>query len=163
MICIGRIVKPQGLKGEVKIQISTDNLAVFDNIDYFIVGISKAKIQTIRVLGEFAYVKFVGIDDVSQAEMLRGKDVFVYRKDFVLPQGRFLIEDVIDSDIFDENNNFVGKLVDVEQYGATDVWVVYADGREYSVPYLTTIFTQVLPQQKIVKVCKKEFDANKVC
>ena len=162
-VSVGKIVKPQGLNGEVKILLSTDNLAVFNNLKYLYVGVSKAKIESLRLNDQFAFVKFAGIDDVDKAEMLRGKFVSVDKNDFLLPEDQYLIEDILDSQIFDKQNNFVGKLVDVEQYGAADIWVIFADGREYQIPFLKEIFVKVLPQQKLIIVDKEKFDQHKIC
>lgn len=162
-VIIGKIVKPQGLNGEVKILLSTDNLAVFNNLSCLYVGISKAKISRLRLKGQFAYVKFDGVDNVDKAEMLRGKSVAVDRSDFVLPADTFLIDEILGCKLYDLQDNFVGILEDVQQYGAADVWIIYADGREYQVPYLKEIFVKVLPQQKIIIVDKKMFDQHKIC
>ena len=160
---IGKIVKPQGLKGEVKIQLSTNNLAVFNNLRAMYIGPSSAEIEYLRLKDNFVIVKFKQINDIDKAELLRGKEVFVDKKDFVLEQDNYLIEDLIDCSVYDENNNFIGKFVDVEQYGAADIWIIYADGRDYYVPFLKQIFTKVLPQQKIIIINKKAFDENKIC
>ena len=159
---IGKIVKPQGLKGEVKIQLSTNNLAVFNNLRAMYIGPSSAEIEYLRLKDNFVIVKFKQINDIDKAELLRGKEVFVDKKDFVLEQDNYLIEDLIDCSVYDENNNFIGKFVDVEQYGAADIWIIYADGRDYYVPFLKQIFTKVLPQQKIIIINKKAFDENKI-
>ena len=63
-ICIGKIVKPQGLKGEVKLQLSTNNLAVFNNLAKVYIGKSCAQIEHLRIKDNFVYFKFKGIDDI---------------------------------------------------------------------------------------------------
>ena len=161
-INIGRIVKPQGLKGEVKLQLSTNNLAVFNNLKEIYIGNSSAKIEHLRLKGNFVYIKLKGIDDIDKAELLRGKEVYIDKKDFVLQEDNYLIDDLINCKVYDEDNNFVGTFVDVEQYGAADIWIIYSDGREYYVPFIKSIFYKVLPEQKLIFVNKKEFDSNKI-
>ena len=162
-IKIGKIVKPQGLKGEVKIQLSTNNLAVFNNLRHVYIGSSCAEIEHLRIKDNFVIVKFNQINDIDKAELLRNKEVFVDKKDFILEEDSYLIEDLIDCSVYDESNNYIGKFVDVEQYGAADIWIIYADGRDYYVPFLKNIFTKVLPQQKLIIINKKLFDENKIC
>ena len=162
-ILLGKIVKPQGLKGEVKIQLSTNNLAVFNNLKAMYIGSSCAEIEYLRLKDNFVIVKFKAINDIEKAELLRGKEVFIDKQDFIMEQDNYLVEDLIDSSVYDENNNFIGKLIDVEQYGAADIWIIYADGRDYYVPFIKKVFTKILPQQKLIFVNKKEFDANKIC
>ena len=162
-ILLGKIVKPQGLKGEVKIHLSTNNLAVFNHLKKMYIGASSAEIETLRLNNNFLYVKFKGIDNVDKAELLRNKEVFVDKSDFILQEDSYLIDDLIGCSVYDENNNFIGKFVDCEQYGAADIWIIYADGRDYYVPFLKSVFTKILPLQKMIFVNKKEFDSNKIC
>ena len=93
-INIGRIVKPQGLKGEVKLQLSTNNLAVFNNLKEIYIGNSSAKIEHLRLKGNFVYIKLKGIDDIDKAELLRGKEVYIDKKDFGRKFDAFLNEGI---------------------------------------------------------------------
>ena len=166
LISIGKIVKPQGVKGEVKIQLFTDNFAALKQIkEVFLSNEKQArKVKTVSVRFGFAYLLFEGVEDRNLAETLRGKEISVEKEKMVITEpDSFYIEDIIGSIVYDENNKEIGVLVDIEQYGAADVWIVRSEGREYSFPYVGDIVKKVLPEQKIIIINKKRFDESKIC
>lgn len=165
LITFGKIIKPQGVKGEVKIKLFTDNYSAISQISEVFLSNEKQarKIKTVSVRFGFAYILFEDVTDRNMAELLRGKDVSLPKEELPLAKDTFLIDDIINSNVYDENNNIIGVLVDVEQYGAADVWVVRSEGREYSFPYVEHIVKKVLPEQQIIIVNKKSFDEAKIC
>lgn len=164
-VLVGKIVKPQGIKGEVKVKIFTNNLEAFNNLKCVYLGKDKKekKVQAVSVRFGFAYIMLEGCTTRNDAEKFRNLDVYVNRNQIKEEENTFLIGEVIGSSVVDENNELIGKLVDVEQYGAADVWVIFADGRNYSVPFIETIFLKVLPNQKLIVVNKQAFDEVKIC
>lgn len=164
-ISFGKIVKPHGLKGEVKVLLSTNQTQFLSTLKNVYIGENDipVKVEKSYIVGKFVIIKFFGISSFEQADKLRGLIVAVERKEFVLPEDNFLVEDLIGSTIYDEKNKEVGKLIEVLQYGAADVFVVWADGREYSFPFIKEMVLKVLPQQKIIIVSRQNFDEVKIC
>lgn len=164
-ISFGKIVKPHGLKGEVKVLLSTNQTQFLANLKYAYIGENDipVKVEKSYIVGKFVIIKFFGISSFEQADKLRGLVVAIERKDFVLPQDNFLVEDLIGSTLYDEKNVEIGKLIEVLQYGAADVFVVWADGREYSFPFIKEVVLKVLPQQKVIIVSRQKFDEVKIC
>ena len=165
LVTIGKIVKPQGVRGEVKVQLfSSANMGLSNLKKAYIDNMGQKAIKSIRVHDGFAYILFDGIASREQAEQMRSFEVSVEESDIAIKEeNTFFINDIIDSQVVDEKNNPVGKLVDVEQYGAADVWLLEADGRIYSFPYVDTIVLSVLPKQKLVVVDKQKLDEAKIC
>ena len=77
---IGKIVKPQGIKGEVKIVPYVDNIQSFRTLKYLLVNGEKMDIASARVGGCDVFVCFVGINDRDKAEELRGSVVSLERE-----------------------------------------------------------------------------------
>ena len=121
------------------------------------------KVEKSYIVGKFAVIKFFGISSFEQADKLRGLMVSTNRNEFVIPKDNFLVEDLIGSTLYDENNNEIGKLKEILQYGAADIFVVWADGREYIFPYIKEVVLKVFPEQKIIIVSKQKFDEVKIC
>lgn len=124
---LGRILKPQGIRGEVKIEAYTDDIGRFEYLPhvYFKQGseMVKMELEKKRTDSSYAYVKFHGIDDRDQAESLRGKTLYIDRKNAaVLPEGRHYIEDMIGLAVVDTDGNDLGSLAEVLQTGAADVF-----------------------------------------
>ena len=165
LLTIGKIVKPQGVKGELKVQLYTSYEKGVKNLKtVYVDQIGKKNIKTVSVRFGFAYILFEGYSSRNEVENLRNLEISASKEDMkIVEDDIFYIEDVIGCEVFDENKNKIGVLEDVEQYGAADVWIIRANGRRYSIPYINSIVTKVLTEQKMVFVNKKAFDEGKVC
>lgn len=127
-LCIGRIVKPQGIKGEVKVQPTTDDPARFrgaGRIFFDAAGERPARVVSARVDVKGVYLRLEGVDDRNAAEALRGAELYVARADAIpLPEGRYFIADLIGLRVEDERGEPLGELADVTQAGGNDVYSV---------------------------------------
>ena len=132
---IGKIVKPQGIKGELKIDVQGD-AQVFDCADYiFVSGMDdKLKIKEKRYLNNFAYVKVETINSIEQAERLRNKEVYISRTDAesFLKNDEFFIEDILNFNMVFEDGEELGILTDVQNYGSSDVYFVQCKNKNIS-------------------------------
>ena len=143
MIEIAKIVKPQGIKGEVKALALTNVLAVFNLVKNCVVDGKSMKIDKLAIRQGFLYIKFNGIDTRNDAETLRNKSIKIEKELLLSIKGdEFLVEDLIGMALYDENHNFVGQILNIENYGATDILVIEKDGRRVEVPYLGEVFKQ---------------------
>ena len=116
---IGRILKPQGIRGEVKVEPLTDDSSRFCVLKTVSVGTELKKIQSVRISGGFVYIKFGGVDDRNAAELLRGRFISVDRASSVpLEFGEFFIADLIGAEL---GSSRVGKISAVRSFGAADV------------------------------------------
>lgn len=142
MIEIAKILKPQGIKGEVKALPLTNVLAVFDNIEICRVGNREMKIEHISLRQGFLYIKFEGVNTRNDAELYRNQDILV-EKSFVedlKDEDEFLIDDLIGMVIYDDHGDMVGQIVDIENYGACDIFVLEKEDREFEVPFVEDVF-----------------------
>ena len=162
-LCIGKIVKPQGLKGEMKVLPDTDVPAVFSNVKtVFIDGKPHSVLHFVFRLG-FAYLQIEGVDKIEDAENFRNKKVFVEKSVFEnMGEENYLVADLIGMELFDETGKQAGVVEDVENWGSTDILIVRADGRAYQVPFLKEIFLNVNVKAKLITISKKHFNENKV-
>lgn len=124
-IDIGKIVKAQGIKGEVKIIPITDDVSRFNELKTVFIGQEKPmNIGFLRIEKNAVIVKFKEINDRNAAESLVGQFVSVDRKDAVrLPEGRHFIVDIVGCEVVCDGSS-LGVVTDVLQYGAADVYVV---------------------------------------
>ena len=122
---IGRILKPQGIGGEVKVQPPTDEPDRFFDFKTLTVGARLLKVKSVRVLGGYAYIKFDGINDRNGAELLRGSFITIDRAAAApLAAGEFYIADLIGAALVarkDDGEENIGKITRVENFGAADV------------------------------------------
>lgn len=126
---LGRILKPQGIRGEVKIEAYTDDTQRFEYLEYVYLKeageMRKVAVEAKRTDGTFAYLKLQGIADRNAAEGMRGKYLYIDRENAAkLPEGRHYIEDMIGLEVVDTNGESLGLLSEVIQTGAADVYRV---------------------------------------
>ncbi len=155
---IGTVLRPRGLKGEVKMELYTSDSTRYRALKTAKVGEEVLKIEKISPEGEFAYVKFFGTDSAEDAEKLRGKPVTVSRSDLPRPKdGEHYIADLIGMDVF-VGNDRLGELVDVLQYGSADVYVIKTESAEVSVPALKELVKDVDLEKGVIALDRYVFD-----
>ncbi|MEG1500132.1 MAG: ribosome maturation factor RimM [Clostridia bacterium] len=163
---IGKIIKAQGIRGELKIKPLIGDLSKFENLESVFIGDKNEKysVKNLDIRFGFVYLSLFGIEDRNASEKLRGLTVSVAKEDFgQLKEDEFLIDDLIGLDVFDEKNNFVGKVEGIDQYGAADVVTIYADGRECRVPLIKSLFCKVDIADGKIFVDRDLFDEVKLC
>ena len=159
-VCVGKIIKPQGIKGEVKILPSIDIPAIFNGKHALFIEKKESKFSSANFRLGFAYVKFDEIADRNIAEKFRNKFVYITKEDFEnLSADDFLIEDLIGMQICDEKGELVGQIMGVTDYGFDDILVVKQDERFYEVPFRKEIFKG---NKSTMYVVKSEFDGAKL-
>ena len=137
----GKIVTTHGIRGEVKIMPYTDTPELLCEFDRLFMGKDKAEIyiDRARVAKNMVIAKIEGIDTVEAAEKYRNKVLFMHRDDLELNEDTYFIQDLIDMEVKDADSGFVyGKITDVLQNGANDVYVIKGD-REYLVPAIPDV------------------------
>ena len=145
---IGQIVKTQGLKGEVRVYSTTDDIYRFDDLNTFYIGKdfnTEYKVERVRYKGNLVIMKIKGIDTVEMAEKLRNKNVYVSREESRdLEEDEFFIADMIGIKVYTVNDEYVGTLDDVLQYSANDVYVIKGeDDKEYLIPAVMKFVPEV--------------------
>ena len=159
-VCVGKIIKPQGIKGEVKIQPLIDIPAIFNGKHPLFIEKRPSKIKTATFRLGYGYVLFEEIKDRNIAEEYRNKFVYITREEFdSLASDDYLIDDLIGTLIYDEENIYVGQIVGVTDYGFDDILIIKQDEHIYEVPFKKDIFKT---QGKQIYVIRKEFDGAKV-
>lgn len=152
-IVIGEILKPQGIKGELKIKPITDDANRFEDLkEVYIEGEIK-KVVAVRVAPDFVYLALGGIADRNTAELYRGKSLEVDRENAVeLQEGRYFIVDVLGSELCDNNGVDIGIVTDIRQ-AARDIYTVKTtDGKVMMFPLLKELLIELDVKNKKITV-----------
>lgn len=137
----GKIVTTHGIRGEVKIMPYTDTPELLCEFDRLFIGRDKSEvyIERIRPAKNMVIAKIEGIDTPEAAEKYRNKVLYMHRDDLELDEDTYFIQDLIGMEVRDADSGEVyGKLADVMQTGANDVYVIKGD-REYLVPAIPDV------------------------
>ncbi|MCL2797327.1 MAG: ribosome maturation factor RimM [Firmicutes bacterium] len=144
MLTIGEILKPQGIKGAVKVRPLTDDIHRFDALKSVHIDGRSFLVQSVNFGGGFVVLKLLGVDDRNAAELLRAKLLQVERADAAVPpEGAYFIADVVGCVLLDEKGKKLGVLTAVDSYGAADVITAKKDGKEFRFPFLQRIVEKI--------------------
>lgn len=143
-IVVGTIVKPQGIRGEVKVLCYVDAPAGLTTIKQVYVAGTPYRVLLCRTKGNEAYLSLEGVSDRNAAELLRGSEVAVDRAvaDH-LKKGDYFISDLVGLQVVDTQGQNYGVLQEILQYGAADVFVIGGRDHQYMAPYLKRLVVAV--------------------
>ena len=140
LLQVGVITSTHGVRGEVKVFPTTDDVRRFKRLKEVILDTGKEQlnleIEGVKFFKQFAILKFKGYDNMDDVEKFRQKSLLVTRKNAVrLSRDEYFVADLIDIHVFDENEKEIGVLTDVITTGANDVYEIkMADGKEILLP-----------------------------
>lgn len=160
----GKIVNVHGLKGDVKVLSWADVPEVLLEFDEFFIDGVSYPVEKSRIQKDSVLVKFKGIDTVEAAEKLRNKILYINKDELELDEGIYFIEDLMGLSVYDaDSGTLYGKLTDVLQNGAHDVYEITSDAPEsckYYVPAIAECEIKVsLPEKKMtIRPLKGLFD-----
>lgn len=150
-ITIGKIVKPQGIKGELKVLPMLDSAETFCTLKRIFIDGEEFKILSARV-ADGVYLALKGIADRNAAENYRNKFVCVPKEDIRLPEDRWFISDVLGCNVFLDDGSALGIVTDITARGGADIFTVTsASGGTVAFPLLKTIIVSAdIPARRMV-------------
>lgn len=153
-ITIGTVAKAQGIKGEIKVTILSNEKDIFKKIKKVALNGKEYTVESVKNLANGIFFKLEGINDRDSAELLRGQTITCDRRDIPkLPKGRYLISDIMDSDIV-INGKICGTLTDILQNGSADVYCVTGTNgtKNFMFPCLKTVLKKVDIENKTIEL-----------
>lgn len=154
---IGQIVNTFGIKGEVKVAPFTDDINRFDDLKKVYVITKKDsklyKVENARYHKNMVLLKLEGINNPEEAEMLRNAFLEVDRENAVpLKEGTYFIADLIGLDVYTDDGKILGKVDDIYNTGANDIYVVKDElGKQILLPGIKDVIKEVkLESEKII-------------
>lgn len=147
LLTIGRVLKPRGLAGEIKVQILTNRPEIFTTAKTVSIGDVDFTVARGSVQNAFAYFMLGGVD-LAKAERLRNKMVQVSAEQFPLEDDEVLSTDLIGFAIVgDKSGKVLGELLGIDDHGAGDV----LDCGALSIPYEDEFVVETnMTERKIV-------------
>lgn len=158
LLQVGALTKTHGVRGEVKVFPMTDDVNRFKKLKETILDTGKEKItleiESVKFFKQFVILKFKGFDSIESIEKYCGKGIYVTRQNAVkLKKDEYFVADLIDLNVIDENDNSIGKITNVIQTGANDVYeIAMDDGRELLIPAIKECILMVNMEDRIMKI-----------
>jgi 16S rRNA processing protein RimM len=150
MVTIGRVVKPQGRKGEVAVVPISDQPGRFEALTRVYAPGADGKAALFEVTWQWPHkgrrvLKLAGVDSIDDAERLRGVDLRIPEEDLAaLPAGSYYHHELRGLRVEDEQGRPIGLVKDILETGAgADVLVVTGAGGESLFPLVSSFIKQV--------------------
>lgn len=156
-LTVANVLKPQGIRGEIKVKVLLDSAEDFKALKRVLVGGEEYAVLSVRAQGEFAYVALKGVADRNAAELLRGKEIEAFRKDLPgLPDGRYYIADLVGCAVFAGAGGKIGEVISVTP-ARTDIYTLLTPKGEVSFAAAEGVIETVDTENKRITVNKKRF------
>jgi 16S rRNA processing protein RimM len=156
---VGVIASTHGLKGEVNVFPTTEDPDRFKKLKKVTLTTQRGEnieldIESARFFKKFVIVKFKQFNDINEVEKFRSCELTIDRKDALkLQPGEFYCADLIGLNVVDEEGKLLGKISDILQTGANDVYeMIREDNSEkIYIPAIKDCIKEVSPEDgKIV-------------
>ena len=161
LIAVGRIVRPQGRRGEVRLEALTDLPERLRELtECYLVPPAAGEPRAVEAVwfqGDVPIVKLGGSEGIEDAEALVGRLVSIPRgRVRPLPPDRFYAFDLVGCRVETVDGASLGVVEDVWAGAAHDLWVVRGEGRECLIPAVSAIVADVNLTARRVVVCPPE-------
>jgi len=155
-LVVGYLRRAHGVRGEMVMEVHTDfperlepKTKVFVGGDY-----QPMTIAAVRGHSEGLLIKLEGLDTPEAASRYRNQLVYVTAADRPkLPEGRYYHHELIGFDVVDEAEKSMGRLTEIMQTGANDVYVVTRpDASEILVPVVPSVVLSIETEHRLIRV-----------
>lgn len=131
---VGQIINTHGIRGEVKVYPYTDYKERFEELKW--IYMDEAKTEKIEIKGvkynkNLVILKLSGINTCNEAEKCREKYLYIDKSDArELPEDTYYIGDLIGTEVFSTEGEFIGVLKNVIQTSSNDIYEIKMEDRK---------------------------------
>ena len=136
-IQIAKILRPHGVKGAVKISASLSDIpfSIFKKV-YLGKARIPSKITKIMPLNGFYSIMLDTIKSCDEAEKYRNQHIYIEREEYSVFDDMVLTSDYIGVEVKTKDGEYIGVVVDVDNYGSADILSINCGGTTYMVPFV---------------------------
>ena len=147
---VGVISSTHGVRGEVKVYPTTDDVNRFKKLKTVILDTGREQmtlsIESVKFFKNMVILKFKEFNNINEIEKYKGKDLLIRRD-------QNFITDLIGLKVVTDEGKEFGTLTDVLQTGANDVYVIESlEGKEYLFPAIPQCILDVNLESQMVTV-----------
>ena len=154
---IGVITSPHGIRGEVNVYPTTDDIRRFSQVKSVTVdrrgNCSRMDITGVKQQKGMIILELSGIKDRTEAELYRQADILIYKSESPKEEGRYLVCDLLGMTVYDEDDREIGTVTDVLFTGANSIYQVSSPGKkDLLLPAIPDCILRVDVEQKRMTV-----------
>ena len=159
---IGRVVKPHGIKGKMKVEYFGEDLRRFVSYREIFIEDEKGRPESYEILEASPHpprliLRLKGIEKIEQAQPLIGKTILVEKEAFPgLEKGEYYWADLLGMKVETREGKQIGKVREIFATGAHDVYVVEGKRGEISLPAIGEVILDIDLAKRVMKVARIE-------
>ncbi len=144
-LIIGRVTKPHGIRGALKVEPLTENPKRFDQLETVYLGPEEGpsesfSVQHVQYQHNVVILSLVELQDRNAAEVWRNAYVQIPADNAQpLAEGEHYYYEFIGLKVYTIENIFVGTIENIVSYPANDVIVVTKENKEILIPDIPEI------------------------
>lgn len=137
---IGKILRPHGIKGAVKVECFVDeHFSMFKDV-YITEKRAKATVKNVQNLNKDFYIVTLDIiPDIDTAEKFRNQSIYIDRDNYKEFKDKVYMSDLINKPVLNEKGENIGYMIDYDDYGASVVLTIKCGFNSYQIPYVDEI------------------------
>ena len=150
-IAVGVIRKAHGVRGEASIEPWTDSAERFQELESVTLvspdesSTREVRIESVRIHGERALLKFGGIDTPEEVQALHNWTIEIPEAEArALDEDEYFLHDLVGLTLIDRQGKERGVVTDIyEGGGGMLLNVKRSDGREFEMPFAAQLCTEI--------------------
>ena len=157
-IPLGEILKPHGIKGELKILFYNENSSSLKKDQTVFLKNSQEvfyeyKIERIIYSFRKNRIKFFDINTIDEANQLRGYTLNALRSDLPkLNNNEYYLNDLIGYSVKDNSDKIYGKVNSVLSLPANNVLSIMKEDKEYLIPLIKDVVINVDQNLEVITI-----------
>jgi 16S rRNA processing protein RimM len=162
LFAIGRVVKPHGVKGRMKVEYFGEDLRGFVSYREIFIEDEKGRPESYEVLEASPQpprliLRLKGIEKIEQAQPLIGKTILAEKEALPgLEEGEYYWADLLGMEVETREGKRIGKVREIFSTGAHDVYVVEGKRGEIPLPAIGEVILGIDLEKRVMKVARME-------
>ncbi len=162
LLPIGRVAKPHGVKGKIKVDYFGEDLNRFHLYREVFIKNPVGKLQTYEILEVIPQpprliLRLKGIERIEEVESLVGKEILIERRSLPdLQEGEYYWFDILGMVVETPEGKRIGRVKEIFPTGANDVYVIEGKRKEIFLPATEEVIQSIDIKKGRMKVIRME-------
>ena len=162
LLPIGRVVKPHGVKGKIKVDYFGEDLNHFSLYREVFIKNHVGRLQTYEILEVIPQpprliLRLKGIERIEEVEPLVGKEILIERRSLPdLNEGEYYWFEILGMVVETPEGKRIGRVKEIFPTGANDVYVIEGKRKEIFLPATEEVIQSIDIKKGRMKVIRME-------
>ena len=157
-VSVAKILGFHGINGEVRVGYTKGHEAILKGAKSFFMkkndDFVEFPVSSVRFHKKYMLVKFTQFNSINDVQAFQNCFLFMEKSKFdsLLEKDEYLVTDLIGMEVFSKNDEFIGKIDNVDSNGATDILSVKFEDKNYFIPFVKELVPVVDIERRKVLV-----------